>query len=131
VQCCFYSGNESIQHLFFECVMARVIWGFVSEFLGFDIGTNYISVASRWLLKNKCYVVNVISTAVLRGIWLIRNDMIFNKQDWTGIKAVLRRVYRLSMEWKIIIKEVKMGEMETWLYFLDQLIQKPLKIKGD
>jgi hypothetical protein len=108
-----------------------VIWGFVSEFLGFDIGTNYISVASRWLLKNKCYVVNVISTAVLRGIWLIRNDMIFNKQDWTGIKAVLRRVYRLSMEWKIIIKEVKMGEMETWLYFLDQLIQKPLKIKGD
>jgi hypothetical protein len=95
------SQNESIQHLFFECVVARAIWGFVSEFLGFDIGASYISVNSKWLLKDKCYVVNVISTAVLRGLWLIRNDTVFNKQGWTEVKTVLRRIYKLSMEWKI------------------------------
>jgi hypothetical protein len=73
-------------------VVARAIWGFVSEFLGFDIGASYISVNSKWLLKDKCYVVNVISTAVLRGLWLIRNDTVFNKQGWTEVKTVLRRI---------------------------------------
>jgi hypothetical protein len=70
----------------------------------------------------------LISIAVLRGLWLIRNNIIFNKHGWTGVKAVLRRIYRLSMEWKII-KEVKMGEMTRWLHFLEQLIQRPLRIK--
>jgi hypothetical protein len=35
--CCFCGENENIKHLFFECVVARVIWGFISEFLGYDI----------------------------------------------------------------------------------------------
>jgi hypothetical protein len=33
-QYCFCSEKESISHLFFECVIARVMWGFTSEFLG-------------------------------------------------------------------------------------------------
>jgi hypothetical protein len=33
-----------------------------------------------------------ISTVVLRSIWLIRNDFIFNKQIWSNIKLILRLV---------------------------------------
>jgi hypothetical protein len=45
-QCCFCNENESVSHLFFECVVAKVLWKYVSEFLGFDIGQDYMSVAS-------------------------------------------------------------------------------------
>jgi hypothetical protein len=40
----------------------------VSEFLGVEIENDYLSVASKWLHKEKLYCVNVISFAVLRSI---------------------------------------------------------------
>jgi hypothetical protein len=39
-----------------------------------------LSVASKWLQKEKCYDVNMISTTALGGIWLTRNEFAFNKQ---------------------------------------------------
>jgi hypothetical protein len=45
---CFCSENESISHLFFECVVAKVIWSHVSKFLGFEIeGVITLYVASK------------------------------------------------------------------------------------
>jgi hypothetical protein len=58
--------------------VVKVIWGFVSEFLGYDIGSDYMSIASKWLCKDKCAGVNVMTAAVPRGLWLTRNDFIFN-----------------------------------------------------
>jgi hypothetical protein len=33
--------SESINH--FQCVVAKAIWKYVSDFLGYDIGIDYIS----------------------------------------------------------------------------------------
>jgi hypothetical protein len=73
---CRFCGEESIDTLFFCCVVARNIWEDVSEFLGLRMGIDYISVASKWLSKEKYFVTNLISSAVLRGIWLTRNDCV-------------------------------------------------------
>jgi hypothetical protein len=54
---------------------------------------------------------------VLRGVWLIRNDFVFNKQDWSDVKLIWMRFLRLSMEWKPIYKESKMDGMMRWLSF--------------
>jgi hypothetical protein len=61
------------------------------KFLGIDIGSDYVSVASKWMQKEKCYVTNIVSTAALRGIWLMRNDFIFNNQVWRDVKQILRK----------------------------------------
>jgi hypothetical protein len=50
-QCCFCGENESISHMFFECVVARVTWEYVRELMGIEIGGDYISIASKWLHK--------------------------------------------------------------------------------
>jgi hypothetical protein len=84
--CCFCSEKDSINHLLFECVIAKNVWEYVKDFLGFDIGSDYISVASRWLHKEKYYVANTISTVVLRSICLIINYFIFNRSD---VKLIL------------------------------------------
>jgi hypothetical protein len=67
--------SYSISHLFFGCVVAKVIWKEVSRFCGYEVGTDYLSVAGKWLDKNKYCVINMITAAVLWGLWLIRNDL--------------------------------------------------------
>jgi hypothetical protein len=67
VQCCFCAKEESIFHLFL-CVVAKAIRRVVGEFLGYEIGTDFISVASKWLQKEKLYGTNIITTVVLRGV---------------------------------------------------------------
>jgi hypothetical protein len=128
VQCCFCTDHESASHLFFECVVAKAIWRFVGEFFGHEIGTDYISVASKWLQKENLYGTNIITTVVLRSVWLIWNDLIFNKQAWVVVRMVLRRMLRLTMEWQTTFKESKMGEMKRWSSFLEMLIKEPLRI---
>jgi hypothetical protein len=49
----------------------------VSEFLDMRLGADYISIASKWLNEKKWSIVNINSTAVLRGIWLTGNDFVF------------------------------------------------------
>lgn len=130
VQCRLCGEEESIDHLFFSCVVARNIWDDVSEFLGLSVGTDYISVAAKWLSKEKYYVTNLISSAVLRGIWLIRNDFVFNDQVWLDVKMVWRKIRTLSMEWKDLCRDQQETEMERWLSYLESLIKRPLRIKG-
>jgi hypothetical protein len=110
--------------------VARNIWDDVSEFLGLSVGTDYISVAAKWLSKEKYYVTNLISSAVLRGIWLIRNDFVFNDQVWLDVKMVWRKIRTLSMEWKDLCRDQQETEMERWLSYLESLIKRPLRIKG-
>jgi hypothetical protein len=117
VQCQFCCDDESISHLFFECCVARVLWGHTKDFLGVEIGSDYISVASKWLSEEKSYITNIISSAMMRGLWLTRNDFVFNNQVWSNVKIVMRRIWKLSMEWAIIYKPSKMGEMKSWLSF--------------
>jgi hypothetical protein len=100
LQCRFCMEEESITHLFFGCVVARNVWTYACEFLGFDIGADFLSVAGKWLNKGKFCVENMISTVVLRGIWLVRNDFVFHQhqQVWSDVKLILRRILKLSWE---------------------------------
>jgi hypothetical protein len=43
----FCGEKEYIAHLFFECVVARKAWEEVSIIIGFEIGSDFESVASR------------------------------------------------------------------------------------
>jgi hypothetical protein len=71
----------------------------------------------------------LISSAVLRGIWLTRNDFVLNGQVWLDVRMVWRRIRALSVEWKLLCRDQKEEEMERWLSFLEWLIQT-LRIKG-
>jgi hypothetical protein len=80
--------------------------------------------------KEKFYSTNVISSAVVRTILHVRNNMVFNYQVWSDVKFVLRMALRILMAWKVIYKEAKTPEMMKWLSFLEQLIREPLRIES-
>jgi hypothetical protein len=126
VQCCFCAKEESVFHLFFDCVVAKAIWSVMGEFIGHGIGVDYVSIASKWLQKEKLYGTDIITTVVMRAIWLIRNDMIFNYQVWVDVKMVWRKMLKLTLEWKITFREQNKEEMRKWSSFLEKLIKEPL-----
>jgi hypothetical protein len=105
-------------------VVAKAIWRGVGEYLGMNIDLDYLSVASKWLHKDKNYRVNIISITVLRGVWLTKNDLVFHKKDWTDVKLIWRRILKLLLEWRPIYKELKMGMMMSWLSFLEGVIRR-------
>jgi hypothetical protein len=111
-------------------VATRSVWSCVSEHLGFEIGIDFLSVASKWVCTEKHYMTNVISSAVMRGVWLIRNDFIFNKQAWSDVKRIWKKIWLLTSEWSILCKEKKKEEMKSWLSFLELQIRGPLKISS-
>jgi hypothetical protein len=58
--CFFCNEKESVKHLLFECVVAQRAWGVVSDVLGFDIGSDYESIAKKWPCNTKFGFANVI-----------------------------------------------------------------------
>jgi hypothetical protein len=55
----------------------------------------YEGTAKFWLQADKHYVLNVVSAAILRPLWLIRNDFIFNKPVWRDQKMILAKAISL------------------------------------
>jgi hypothetical protein len=51
--CIFCSEEESVDHLFFLCIVATKIWKLVSEFFGISIDLDYLSVAKFWIANKK------------------------------------------------------------------------------
>jgi hypothetical protein len=44
----------------------------------------------------------MISSAVMRGVWLIRNDFVFNKRAWLDVKMIWKKIRLLAAEWSIL-----------------------------
>jgi hypothetical protein len=91
---CFCLEHESIHHQFFDCVIAKFVWHTFFCFSGVKIDS-YIDLASKWPCeKNHAPTpTNSISAGILWGLWLIRNDFVFNHQVWRDVKVMLRRIW--------------------------------------
>ena len=83
--CVFCSGKETVGHLFFDCLVAKLIWKDISDFLGFDIGANLNSIAHYWIADSRHAALNMICSAVLWSIWTLRNDFVFNGLTWISM----------------------------------------------
>jgi hypothetical protein len=53
----------------------------------------------------------MITSAVLRGLWLIIHDFVFNKQVWSDVKADMEVDQKLSSEWMLLCKEENLENM--------------------
>lgn len=67
--CVFCLENESICHLFFECVVARNIWSFVKDQFGITVGDDFESIAKFWVSNNRNSALNTASSAVVWCLW--------------------------------------------------------------
>jgi hypothetical protein len=74
---CLFAEIETTHHLLFECMVAKRAWELISQVAGFELGSNYESIAKLWLCNKKFGVINIVSSAVCWSIWKLRNCLSF------------------------------------------------------
>ena len=128
--CMFCTDEESIQHLFFDCIVAKNVWRVVSGFFNTPLGSDYTSVARFWIANKKHAVLNSVCASVLWSLWKIRNNMVFNGHPWIDIKQVWRMILCSLKRWKLIFKENMLPKMEEMCSFISTLLQEPLQLEN-
>ena len=96
-KCCFCSLDEIIQHLFFDCQMARIIWRIVQASFNISPLVSIFHMFNGWLNginKELMYKILVGASAICWTIWLNRNDMVFNNfRAVTPLQIIFRGTY--------------------------------------
>jgi hypothetical protein len=94
--CCYCDSKESIQHLFFDCQLARLVWGAVSITFGFRPPSSMTDMFGSWLksfhfrFKNKMLIG---MAAMCWALWLSRNEVVF---QGTTPKSFLQVIFRAT-----------------------------------
>jgi hypothetical protein len=79
---CCCDNKESIQRLFFECPLAKIIWCIIHMTFGLELPKNVSNLFRNWLkgiLKEDLIKIRVGVWVVIWAIWDTRNNFIFNK----------------------------------------------------
>ena len=100
--CVFCCEPESLQHLFFYCVVARQVWLVIANCTKMPVPNSFESLLPFWKKKKSFDAVNLISAATLWSLWLFRNEIVFQGRRWRSIKCVLEMVGRHIYQWKIM-----------------------------
>lgn len=98
LECVQCTEIESVYHLFFECIVARLVWIEVEELFHITVH-NFEYVAKWWLCEKRCLHLNVIIFVVLWGLWNFRNYLVFNRCTWISLKRVFGLISRYLMDW--------------------------------
>jgi uncharacterized membrane protein len=123
--------HESVQHLFFDCIVARLIWSEIAAFFGKLIGANLDSLAHYWIANDNHAALNSICIAMLWSIWSLINDIIFNGVTWLSMKHIWWIILRTTRTWRILFKESMMASVESFgQHFHKSLLVPPLMLMG-
>ena len=83
-KCCFCDHNEIIQHLFYDCQHAKIIWRVVQVATGLTPPKSMTHMLWNWLtgisMKER-RLIFVGAAALMWTIWCTRNDLIFEKKN--------------------------------------------------
>jgi hypothetical protein len=102
--CTFCSEPETCNHLFFECVVAKVVSSELNNITGLTINNfSFESTGSMWLCEEKYKVHNSAFSATMWVLWNTRNDLYFNRSPWIGLQTVWRKIAYLMYHWQILL----------------------------
>jgi hypothetical protein len=122
--CCFHNSDEIVQHLFFDCVLAKFIWSMI--YLTFDLRPpdNIRHVFSDWVQNMKSNNKKIFFVGIcvmLWAIWLNRNDIIFNKIQISSYMQVIFRGTYWTRKWSSFQKEENQYILRTACWLIETL----------
>ena len=95
-ECVYCWQEQNINHLFFECSAARLVWGLIKCAL--DLRTTPINLndyLGRWLKtfkKPEKKLVLLGSPAIFRALWKYKNDIIFRSRKIYDLERYIIRI---------------------------------------
>jgi len=87
-KCCFCPENESFNHLFFECSMAKFVWSLVALVVGADCRSPTFAQFWVWVQKymangTKFHMVGL--SAICWALWRARNNICLRKKKLSDL----------------------------------------------
>jgi hypothetical protein len=80
--CVFCDKAESIQHLFFDCPVVKIVWRLVHMIFGLPPPKSVANLFENWLSnlnKNDVKLIRSGVCAIVWALWNTHNDHVFNK----------------------------------------------------
>jgi hypothetical protein len=77
--CLFCCEDETVQHLFFMCAVAKQCWFIIAQILNISLQEPLIDIGKLWLSHKKYLVINIVTSAVLWNLWKLRNEICFQR----------------------------------------------------
>ena len=113
---------ESIDHLFFECLVSSTIWKVVSDFFGTNLGSDYMSIARFWVTNKSHSALNAICAAVLWSIWKHRNALIFDGLTWLSMKQIWWLILRTIKKWWLLFKQSMLEKIDQFVLMVTDIV---------
>jgi hypothetical protein len=124
--CLFCNEEESCNHLFCECVDFSAAWSELKIISNNSVDINHISdITNLWNHDKKFRIINMILAALLRVIWLTRNDMYFNRTNWPGMQTLWRKLAFLLAQWGVLLHEEEKEKLQVVTTQLEALAHAP------
>jgi len=90
--CLFCCEEESINHLFFDCWVSKLIWGWISEVTEIQVGVDFESIGRWWISNNKNAVLNCTCAALPVGLHRCPSDTTPTQTDGLACLLVAQSV---------------------------------------
>jgi hypothetical protein len=132
-KCCFCDHNESVQHLFIECPLAKIIWRIVHMSFGLAPPKNIKNMYGNWLNcipKQDLVNIRVGVCAMLWAMWNTHNDFIFNKSKKPSFMQVIPMITHWIRLWSYLQPEEKRGDMYSGCNRLETVTRDSLSRCG-
>ena len=132
IDCMFCCELESIDHVFFECLVSSTIWKVVSDFFGTNLGSDYMSIARFWVTNKSHSALNAICAAVLWSIWKHCNALIFDGLTWLSMKQIWWLILRTIKKWRLLFKQSMLEKIDQFVQVVTDIVKAtPALVGGD
>ena len=103
--CCFCDQEETIQHLFISCPLAKIVWRIVFMALNLHPPNSIDNFFGNWLSgvdKKEKVQIRVGVCALIWAIWDIHNDYIFNNAKTSSFLQVIHLATHWIRTWSYL-----------------------------
>ncbi|KQK07794.1 hypothetical protein BRADI_2g37672v3 [Brachypodium distachyon] len=123
--CLFCAELETTQHLFFDCLVARILWSHLSEMFNVTLGSNLEHTTSFWGHNKRFEVINMTTAGVLWSLWKCQNNLFFRSSSWSSMQVLCHVALRHLRSWTSLCSSAGQGALE---HILQQLEGKSVEI---
>jgi hypothetical protein len=115
-KCVFCGEEETIEHIFLSCPVARLIWKTVNFTYNLPSPSNISHMFGSWLdgvEKHDKAIVRIGVSALCWSIWKCRNDIIFNKRKNFHFLQVIYSMLHWIQLWALLSPMAQRDVMDT------------------
>jgi len=109
--CCLYGLAESVDHIFFQCHIAKFIWSVIAEVFKLqNVPRSLKEFSCTWLQGKGPLPIRLLMFAFagfVWAMWTIRDKMAIEKKIPKSPADVLYIYVSLMQRWKILLKEIR------------------------